>query len=137
MATMQWDNSLCVGVREMDEQHEHLTDVINSLYYAYMDGRQRDYLGEIIRQVNDYADYHFRAEEALMERLGGAYEEEARHKAQHVEFFSRVINFLFDYLDGQQDITPELLDYLTDWWLGHIRGMDARLAEQLKSAGVC
>jgi len=43
---------------------------------------------------------------------------------------------LFDYLEKGTGITPELLDYLTDWWCKHINGTDQIMGSVLKEKGV-
>lgn len=133
MAQIEWGTNMFIGVEDIDAQHEKLTKLINDLYYAYMEGKERDVLSPIINELHDYAHYHFDTEAAYMKRLGDSYGFSEGHLAKHSEFFSTVIDFLLQYVSGKdEEITPELLDYLTDWWRGHIMGIDQGLGEAIR-----
>ncbi|MFW5734370.1 MAG: bacteriohemerythrin, partial [Oceanidesulfovibrio sp.] len=122
-----------IGVAEIDDQHEKLTAMINDLYYAYMEGKERTVLSPIINELHDYAHYHFRTEEKYMKLLGERYGDLNQHRAKHAEFFNTVIDFLLLYVNGKDtEITPELLDYLTDWWREHIMGVDQGLGKAIQ-----
>ncbi len=133
MAQFDWSPDMAVGVAEIDEQHEKLVEVINALYYAYMDGKEKDVLQPLINELHEYANYHFSTEEKYMRALGASYEDLAMHREKHGEFFSQVIEFLLQYIAGKDEITPELLDYLTDWWFQHIMGVDQGLGRAIQS----
>jgi hemerythrin len=34
-------------------------------------------------------------------------------------------------VDGREELSAEVLDYLTDWWLGHINKTDQAMADFL------
>lgn len=136
MGAVTWSNDMHIGVKEIDEQHEHLTGLINSLYYAYMEGKEREVLSKIIHEVNDYAHYHFQTEEKYMDKVADVYPFTEGHMEQHMAFFSKVIDFLFQYLDNDTEMTPELLDFLTDWWTKHIMGVDKKLGAAIQEKGL-
>ncbi|WP_029893408.1 bacteriohemerythrin [Desulfohalovibrio reitneri] len=130
---IKWDESYHVGVEAMDRQHDHLTGLINELFEAYMAGREREHLAATIRELSDYAGYHFATEERLM--LEHDYPETSAHLDQHLEFTDRVLGFLGDYAAGKNDLSAELLDYLTDWWTSHVSGTDKKLGDFLNEVG--
>lgn len=134
MPEIIWNDSLQVGITEIDAQHERLITMINELYYAYMNGVEQDVLSKVITGVSDYTAYHFSTEERLMEEYGYPHAEE--HIAQHREFTRRSIDFLMAHVEGKEELSAEVIDYLTDWWMGHINDVDRRLAHALKSKGV-
>jgi len=137
MPEIVWDQSMCVGVEEIDRQHAHLTRIINTLYHAYMEGKDKDILQAIITEVNDYARCHFATEEKFMRRFEGEYPDMAAHLAAHTDFFSTLIDFLLQCAnDEERDITPDLLDYLMDWWFEHENVMDRELGSFLVSRNV-
>ncbi|MCT4534716.1 bacteriohemerythrin [Halodesulfovibrio sp.] len=135
MATFEWNSSMNTGIAVIDEQHAELTQIINTLYYAYMDGEENSVLCSLIHKVNDYAHIHFETEVKLMSAYSDEIPDFELHLEQHREFFSNAIGFLLDYLNDKADITPELLDYLTDWWFNHINGIDRKMAEFLIQKG--
>ncbi len=136
MGAVNWNQSMHIGVKEIDAQHEKLTGLINTLYYAYMDGSEQDILAPIIHEINDYAHYHFNTEEKYMDMVEDDYPQCDGHVQEHMKFFSSVLDFLFKYLENKQDIAPELLDFLTDWWTSHIMHVDRQLGKKLQEKGV-
>ena len=136
MGTFEWTPEMSVGVKEIDEQHAELTGIINSLCYAYMDGKDHEILADLINKVNDYAQKHFATERRYMAPYVDDMPNYDEHMQQHREFFTTGVNFLLEYLDKGTGITPELLDYLTDWWFRHINGTDKIMGALLKSKGV-
>jgi len=135
MATIEWNASMNTGIAVIDEQHAELTQIINTLYYAYMNGEENTVLNPLIHKINDYAHMHFATEADLMNAYKEDFPDFETHMEQHREFFSNAIGFLLDYLNDKADITPELLDYLTDWWFNHINGIDRKMAEFLLNKG--
>ncbi len=137
MSLIQWDETMHVGVSEIDDQHGRLTEMINQLLYAYMQGREKPILAQTINELHDYAHYHFATEEALMRKFETEYTELTEHLQQHTVFFSKIVDFLLEYVsDAQGELAPELLDFLTDWWKGHILGIDARFGKFLNQQGI-
>ena len=136
MGTFTWDASMSVGVKEIDDQHAELTDIINTLYYAYMDGKERTVIADIVDKVNRYAQVHFATERKYMEPYIADMPNYEEHMRQHREFFSDCVSFLLEYVDKGTGITPELLDYLTDWWFKHINGTDKVMGAVLQKKGV-
>ncbi len=136
MGKVQWSDAMRVGVVEIDDQHEGLTTVINTLYDAYMNGDEHAVLADLIRQINTYAQVHFATERRYMAPYVADMPNYEEHMRQHREFFSDCVSFLLEYMDRGTGITPELLDYLTDWWFKHINGTDRVMAAVLKQHGV-
>lgn len=136
MATFDWDASMRVGVCAIDEQHAHMTNLINKLYYSFMDGTDKAILAETIDELDVYAKNHFLTEEKYMNQFRDQYPEYGSHIALHRDFFSKVTDFLFKFSDGEGDITPEMLDYLTEWWFNHIGGIDKRFGMFLADKGI-
>jgi len=136
MGTFTWDNSMRVGIKEIDDQHAELTEIINTLYYAYMNGEEHGVLADLIQKINDYARQHFATEQRYMAPYIEEMPNYTEHMQQHGAFFSDAIGFLLNYIESGAGITPELLDYLTDWWFKHINGTDKVMGEILTAKGV-
>jgi hemerythrin-like metal-binding protein len=136
MGKITWCSDFCVGVAEIDAQHEHLVSMVNELFRAYMQGREKEVLSDIITGLSDYTAYHFSTEERLMDEH--AYPATAEHRLEHREFIDRSIDFLLAYTSSnqEQDLAPVVLDYLEDWLLKHIRGTDVELGKFLRDKGV-
>ena len=57
-----------VGVASMDSQHKQWITLINRLYASITQGDAAKTVGTILKDLLDYTDYHFKAEEELMEK---------------------------------------------------------------------
>lgn len=71
MTSFIWDRHFLTGISEVDEQHHGLVDLINAFgdHVAAGDASSAE-LTKIVGQLREYARYHFREEEALMEAGG-------------------------------------------------------------------
>lgn len=70
MAFFDWKDSYSVGVKEMDNQHKVLVDLINQLHTAMTAGKGSSVAGPIISEMVRYTKFHFDAEEKLMTTHG-------------------------------------------------------------------
>lgn len=119
MALMQWDETMSVGVTELDNQHQNLIALINEAYEAI---RKHDEhaLTSLIDQMREYAVLHFHSEEEYMEKHG--YPKIEEHKAQHDKFNDQVDEFqqkLFEKTNLSQ-----IFVFLSRWLTGHIMNED-------------
>jgi len=134
MPVIRWDESLKVGISEIDEQHQRLIGYINDLQTAMLEGKARDRVALVLEDLIAYADVHFKTEEHLMERYG--YADTPLHKLEHGNFVNKVSRLMRD-CDGMQiSVTLDLMKFLRDWLTGHIMNTDRRYAPFLKSKGV-
>ncbi len=60
-----WNNNFNTGLPKVDEQHQKLIQLLNSLasHIAFQSDIQK--LSVIFDELVDYADYHFKTEEAI------------------------------------------------------------------------
>lgn len=134
MPIVEWSPKLHIGIATIDEQHKYLTSLINKLYESHTAGKDREALQPIVNAISDYAQYHFSEEQKLMEQY--EYPTLEGHKTLHDDFIVKSVEYLFDYLNGKEDeLSTEMLDYLTDWWLNHISKVDQEMGKYLKSKG--
>jgi hemerythrin len=136
MRQLELKDSMKIGIKELDDQHQQLTEIINELYYAYMQGNHRAVLCGLITRLNDYAHEHFALERQYMERFVFEMPDYEQHMQEHREFFTDAIGFLLRYIEEGSEITPEMLDYLQDWWKDHVMVRDKELGRFLRSRGV-
>lgn len=118
-----WTEEMSVGVEVLDNDHRTLFDLINKLKNAILNDAATQVLDEILDELYDYTDYHFRREEAMMILCG--YPDLADHKALHKEMTSRIEQFLEPPPRNTETNTyAELLDFLENWWTDHIMVVD-------------
>ncbi len=137
MPELIWDESLSVGVELMDEQHRVLFQCINDLLNAMESpggARERGVvLGDVIAHLLDYTNFHFRAEEALMEKY--QYPDLDVHKGEHKGFID-IVNKMSDaYASGDHYLSLSLLEFLVNWLKNHIMGTDRKYTPYIPEAG--
>jgi hemerythrin-like metal-binding protein len=133
MSLLTWGDSLSVGVKLIDEQHQKMFSIINTLY-DLMKNSVRPPLEETIRELVEYADYHFKTEEALFAKVD--FEEMASHIEHHNEYRNRITDFIQKHGKNQEFLSYEILDYLEDWWIKHISSEDKKYTKILNEHGV-
>ena len=137
MPLLTWDDKFLVGVKEIDDQHIRLLEMINRLHDMYVAGKAQRVLAAAIFDMNAYARNHFATEEKYMESYRREYPDYDTHKKEHWEFFSKAMNFLVEFGEGRQaEIPTEILEYLVKWFTEHTTGTDRGLAALLKGKGI-
>lgn len=130
-----WDESFLTGVAPVDKQHKRLVDLINDMGEIAMSGETADpeELAAVTKEMLEYAKFHFRDEEELMERSGLDARHIADHHAQHQAFFEESQSLTTVKRELHPEQTRELLQYLVDWLAYHILGIDQSMARQLRA----
>lgn len=130
MNLMRWDDSYSVGNDTVDLQHQKLFDLVNKLILAIQGGMARSALGNILEEMVDYVEYHFRFEEELF----AEHPEAAAHRKQHADFARKTMDFARRFNNGDTVIDEELLSYLVDWLNNHTLNLDRRFFAELKGS---
>lgn len=118
-----WDDSLSVGVAELDSQHRRLADLINLLGEEARASGNGKLLEKAIGKLTVYAFTHFGHEEKLLAQCGFPGLEAQR--AEHDDFSQTLMRFSRDAAVGMLDQT-QLFNYLSKWWAHHILEEDMR-----------
>lgn len=134
MPVITWNDKYSVGIREMDNQHKKLADIINELNDAMSLGKGKDVLGRVLSSLVDYTKTHFSAEERLMKTHG--YPEYSQQKSEHDDLTKKVFDIQQKYLDGKTMISLEVMNFLKNWLINHIQGSDMKYASFLNNKGV-
>ncbi len=134
MALIAWGPALSVGVKEIDEQHKKLVDMVNQLNDAMTQGQGRQALGKVLNDLISYTQFHFRAEEKLMETNG--YANTVAHKAEHHKLVQDVGAFKSKFDSGSASISIELMTFLRNWLSNHILNSDKKVGQSLNQKGV-
>jgi hemerythrin len=117
-----WKNEYSVGVPEMDLQHRKLVDLLNQLEEAMGKGKGKEIIGKILNELVRYTQTHFTNEEFLM--LSHKFPELSAHKLEHMKLTQRVLQFKADFDAGKVTLTIPILNFLEDWLVNHIQGVD-------------
>lgn len=123
---VRWSNSLSTGVPVIDGQHKLLLTYINKLHRGIRNGDDEALLLEILDALAGYAFTHFNTEEIFFAHSG--YPDTAEHIRIHEQFREKVIQFRESVLDGKASVDVDVLDFLKNWLIEHIQGMDVSFA---------
>lgn len=126
-----WDKTLSIGVKQFDEQHMVLFELINNLAAAMSKGEASSKIGEVLGELIKYADIHFKTEEKVFEKYGYPGCEE--HTVIHKNLVDTVIGLQDDLNRGKKVMSTEVLDFLQNWIYGHIMVEDKKYEEFLTS----
>ncbi len=133
MALITWTDKLALNLPEIDRQHQKLVSMINDLDAAMQQGRGKDAIGKIIDGLVAYTQFHFTAEEKLMEQQ--KYPGLAAHRAEHMAFVRQVLEFRAKYEKNQIGLSIGVMSFLSDWLRGHIQGTDRQYVPALQQVG--
>ncbi|MBF0310208.1 MAG: bacteriohemerythrin [Magnetococcales bacterium] len=129
-----WSDKLRVGIREVDDQHRRLVDMVNQLFALLKKGELESALARVIPELLEYTVFHFGFEEKLFEQYG--YPQKQGHKQLHVKLVEQAKAFVPRMSGGDSAAAFELLGFLKQWLTHHIMKADKHYAEFLISKGV-
>ncbi len=129
-----WADKYSVGYKEIDDQHKKLVDMINDLYASFIQGKADETIENILTEMINYTDYHFKIEEKYFEKYN--YSDTKLHKEQHQGFVDKVTDFYNDYKNGNVTISYDVMDFLRKWLLNHILISDKKFVNEFKNNNV-
>ena len=134
MALITWSDNLSVKVKQFDDQHKKLVDMVNQLFDAMKTGKGNQVMGDILKQLIAYTQTHFAAEERLMQQYG--FPEYEAHKKEHNALVVQVLDLQKQFQDGKAVLTQNVMNFLRDWLSKHIQGVDKKYGVYLNGKGV-
>jgi len=125
METYEWTPQLSVGVKEIDEDHKILINLLNEAI-DFTDNKENSAgAAKILEALIYYTQKHFLREEAVLEVCGYANLEQ--HKISHHHIVQEVKDKA-EKLDKGTLIQDELVTFLLEWLVNHIADTDADYA---------
>jgi len=120
-----------IGVEEIDKEHQELFRIINEvekLLENDMEKDQYDAIVKLLKELQEYSEYHFHHEEEYMQKI--AHPELNLQKRQHAEFTAKIseLNAIADFRK-QNELLDELMQYLVTWLFRHIIGSDMMIGK--------
>jgi hemerythrin-like metal-binding protein len=126
-AWVPWDESLNIGIDVIDEHHRYLFDLINDLYVVVISKRGARDVARLVKSLDAYAKIHFRAEEQMMTHYG--YAGLDQQLQQHHAFEEKIKEFYEELHANPLVAQFDVLSYMRNWLIHHIRVEDAKLVE--------
>lgn len=129
----QFTEDCLIGVEEIDAEHKHLFELLNSAVYMLNNEYTGDKYAEIkdlLQELQEYAEEHFAHEEAYMKKIRDP--ELILQRPQHLFFEEKVIELMvknIDEDDEQQEALEEIINFLARWLYHHIIGSDTMIGK--------
>jgi len=134
MAFISWDDSLDVGVPQFNEDHRRLVAFINDLHGGIVSGIGISQMTYILDGLIDYTKNHFAREEEMMAKHD--YPDIKAHRREHYELMKQVAEFSARLREGKASFTLELMSFLKDWLVKHIKGTDMKYRDFFAGKGL-
>lgn len=130
----EWKERYMLGIEEVDKQHKKLFEIgarayeLTRLDNAY---DRYDDIMEVLKELFDYAQYHFNYEETFMEKHN--FEHLPEHTKAHNYFVAKAKSLLTREIDDEQEETlQEITDFLSQWVSTHIMFEDRKYTALFK-----
>jgi len=133
--SFHWDKHFETGLDEVDKQHRHLVDVVNRFgdLLSKLEGVSFSDIETVFNELANYAQYHFKEEEAMMLQMGLDARYVANHIQSHVNFLQEVTRMREGVSLQNINAAEPLLKFLTYWLAFHILGTDQSMARQVRA----
>ncbi|MBN1365310.1 MAG: hemerythrin family protein [Syntrophaceae bacterium] len=132
-ANIVWDESLKVGVKEIDEQHEELFKYSNVLMNAIKERRDQNEVEKVVSFLNEYVENHFRDEEEIMREHD--YPFLSFQKEQHenfIKYFKKVQSELKEMKESRAYLMFRIRLLVVDWLVNHTYKEDRHFGRFLR-----
>ncbi|HJV36526.1 hemerythrin family protein [Geomonas sp.] len=132
----EWQDSLSIGVSEVDIQHRMLFEQFNTFVAACGRQEEEDAIYRLCWFLEAYALAHFKDEEELMQRV--AFPDFEKHRAQHLAFAAEVRKLKKQLKDEgpQQSLVSAITNFMAGWLVRHVSTMDKALGKFMADGGM-
>ncbi len=134
MESFIWGPQFITGIDEIDDQHQSLVAMINSFGEALIENTiNEDFLFSTFKELAEYTQAHFDAEEKFMTDMHLDLRHIKRHLKLH-NYFVTDISDLIESIDTDKiEDQRALFEYLVHWLAYHILGSDKNMARQISA----
>ena len=133
-AKVELTRDLLTGISKMDSQHRRLFDLINELNDAITNGKGKAVMTRVLDSLIEYTELHFNEEERALEDI--RYPDIEIQKRAHRAFVAKAREFKADFESGKGMVSSSIVNFLNDWLVKHIGGLDKKYGPYLKKSGM-
>jgi hemerythrin len=130
--SLEWDESLVLGLDEIDKQHRSIFEQFKKVSEAAQQGKSAAIIEELAAFLFEYAHLHFSTEDGIMVEYG--YPKIEVQREEHATF-SRDANEIRQRIGRQgasKEIAIEATAKLMRWIIQHIRKHDKEMVAYVK-----
>ncbi len=121
---IEWNEKYETNIETIDQQHKNLFRIINNLFDAVRNHKNRSELTPIARELLEYTEYHFSYEEKHFHLF--SFSKTAEHEVDHRLFTQKVKEFSDEIAQDKLSSAMPMLDFLINWLVDHIILKDKR-----------
>ncbi len=134
MNVFSWGHTYETGLKEVDDQHQILVNIINRLGREISENDKHSIADNtILQELISYAQQHFEDEEDLMNRFHLDSRHVNQHILEHSAFLNDVLAMVEQLHRNRPGMDKSLLDFLTNWLAYHILGVDQNMSRQIRA----
>jgi len=134
MEFVTWLDELSVGVKLFDDDHKKLVGFVNKLHMGMKSGEGIASMTGVLDGLVNYTVEHFKHEEDLFKEH--SYPGYEAHKNEHQALVKKVGEFQEQLQQGKSSFTFELMIFLRDWLVNHIKGTDMKYKAFFQEKGI-
>jgi hemerythrin len=134
MSLLAWNDSFSVNIKQVDDQHMKLVELLNNFHDAMKLGKGKEAMGRTLSELLEYTIYHFGTEEDLFKKY--RYPAYASHKKEHEALTKQARDLSERFSRGEPVISAETMTFLKNWLQGHTIGSDKKYGPFLNAKGV-
>jgi hemerythrin len=131
---IHWSDAYSVNIKEIDQQHKKLFDMINMVYNSFIEDEKDDVLDQVISDMMDYAFVHFKNEEKYFIQIG--YEDAPSHISEHQFFLKKVERLKTEHRVQDARLKQEVMIFLQEWLTNHILVTDKKYVDSFIKGGI-
>jgi len=123
---IEWSPEYSVHHDKIDAQHKKWIAIINELHEALVQGHEMDQMGGLLQEMMDYTNFHFAAEEKLLQEID--YPDFNRHRLLHNNFKKDIMKYENDFTNGKTLLRTEVMSAIKRWLEDHILVEDKKIS---------
>jgi hemerythrin len=132
MNQITWKDSYSVNNPVMDAQHKAWIVIYNKLDHILLSDRYQEIFtvaADTLQAMQEYAGYHFRAEEKYMKQIH--FPDLVAHRRLHTDFDDQLFTYNKNIRDGKLVLSSEIMSIVKNWLLDHILDEDQKYCAYL------
>lgn len=133
MQFFQWGRTFQTGNFKVDEQHQHLVNIVNEFgELVARNAAGSEEVAKVCSELLEYTRYHFFEEERLMTTIGLDHRHQNEHRQQHEHLLCEIKPLRHSLAAGEQTAGKLIFEFLVNWLVFHILGTDMIMAKQIE-----
>lgn len=118
MSLIEWTEEFSVGIDDIDSQHKKWISIVNELHDSIMEARGISVMTGLVKEMEEYTDFHFSKEEEMLEKAG--WPELDRHKRIHFSFKQQITQLKREISSGELVLRSQVMSVIKNWLVDHI-----------------